>query len=458
MSSGRADSYSSIDVTGLRGVIEDLEQSAGLMDRTLPGLRRDFEFFGVDTANLTKLSNGYRELTTVVEELWERHNRAEVLLADYEGRGLAGADSIVRFPGDLLDGDHHVTHEIHHQDGRTPGDVHTWWEGLTDTERAYAISYYPDTVGSLNGVPIAARDQANRRVIMQEYTRMSERLAELEAGAPIDFYPDEPNPLPFYLDEGEHLKERLGGLDVIIERLDDQPGRPRAYLIDISTDGLGRAVVSIGNPDEADNVATYIPGTGSRLSDGLATDIRRTDRMLEAADRFAPESTTSLIMWLGYDAPQDVFAEAPSPSLADKASDNVRNFQEALRTTHLKGRSHNTLLGHSYGSTVIGRAAREGDIHVDNLVFIASPGVGVGHVSDLGIDPDRVFATRAKWDLIKATPRNILGPQPTGGGFGATHFRSDNSNPLAGHSDYWESQLARRNLAYIIIGWHDEVN
>ncbi|MFD8492808.1 alpha/beta hydrolase [Amycolatopsis sp. NPDC059657] len=51
--------------------------------------------------------------------------------------------------------------------------------------------------------------------------------------------------------------------------------------------------------------------------------------------------------------------------------------------------SHNTTVGHSYGTTVIGHAARDEHLAVDDIVFVASPGVGVNHASELGLPAER---------------------------------------------------------------------
>ncbi|MBP2476576.1 hypothetical protein JOF53_005448 [Crossiella equi] len=41
-------------------------------------------------------------------------------------------------------------------------------------------------------------------------------------------------------------------------------------MLGVNADGNGRAIVAMGNPDTAANVATLVPGTGSSLAEGGA--------------------------------------------------------------------------------------------------------------------------------------------------------------------------------------------
>ena len=247
-------------------------------------------------------------------------------------------------------------------------------------------------------------------------------------------------------------------MDVVAARLASTEPRP-AYLLGWDIDkGNGRAVISAGNPDTADNVATYVPGTTSNLRDPDHL-ISRMDTMANDATVADPAHTTASILWLGYDAPQLLDVDATSGSYADAVRDSgdLRTFQEGLRATHEGGPSHNTLLGHSYGTTVIGYTAREPQgINADEVVLIASPGVGVDHASDLhGVPAGHVWATTSAFDVIRIVPDERYGANPVDGSFGARQFGVD-WNPLHGHTNYWDGNYAdnpvRRELADIITG------
>ncbi|PSK90517.1 alpha/beta hydrolase family protein [Murinocardiopsis flavida] len=91
-----------------------------------------------------------------------------------------------------------------------------------------------------------------------------------------------------------------------------------------------------------------------------------------------------MVSWIGYDSPG--WTGAVSGGHADDGKDDLQDFQAGLRTTHRGAPSNNTLIGHSYGSTVVGAAARnDSGAYADNLVLVGSPGVG-SELTDLKFD------------------------------------------------------------------------
>ncbi|MFL6140674.1 MAG: alpha/beta hydrolase [Labedaea sp.] len=211
-------------------------------------------------------------------------------------------------------------------------------------------------------------------------------------------------------------------------------------------------------------MATYVPGTGANLST-VGGDVRRSDLMLEAATT-AGSSSTAVITWLGYDAPQSIAPDAALEGYADGAKKDLDRFQDSLRATHEGIPSHNTVLGHSYGTTVIGHAARDEGLNADELVFVASPGVGVSNADQLNFPTEHIHATVAQHDIIQVTnipgPYDVHGPDPTGSQFGADVFASNpgtEGSPYlegiseAAHSQYWDYRNpALDNMGRIIAG------
>ncbi|WP_344140239.1 alpha/beta hydrolase, partial [Luedemannella flava] len=360
--------------------------------------------------------------------------------------------------------------------GTDPRTVRAWWDSLTPAQRRALVTGHPELVGNLDGVPVADRDAANRLVLDRQRDVLTARrreLADREAyilrmlaeGRRDELYPPSLRRDP----AGEELARlraeagdidgKLRGTDRITERLaNPDPTLPRAYLMGFSTDGDGRAIVAVGNPDEADNVLTYVPGTGADLSKTRG-DIDRTDKMVIDATRADPTATTAGILWLGYDAP-DTVGEAASSSYARDAVADLDRFTDGLRVTHEGAPSHNVVLGHSYGTTVVGNAAQAGDgLAPDDLVLVASPGLDTNSVADLrGVTADHVWATRADNDLIRRVPDIDLahGNDPVREDFGARVFTSapgDPDNEGRVHSAYWDKDnVARLNIARIVTG------
>jgi pimeloyl-ACP methyl ester carboxylesterase len=140
-------------------------------------------------------------------------------------------------------------------------------------------------------------------------------------------------------------------------------------------------------------VVTNVPGAGSDLGD-LRGLLARTERIGAAAG-----AGVSSVLWLGYDAPE--WASAAGTGAAAAGADDLDRFQEGLRATAAGPPAHHTVVGHSYGSLVVGTAARDHDLPVDDLVFVGSPGVGVDHAGDL--QGPTVWASTARYDVIHAT-------------------------------------------------------
>ena len=107
------------------------------------------------------------------------------------------------------------------------------------------------------------------------------------------------------------------------------------------------------------------------------------------------------------------------------------NFVSGLRATH-DGSFHSTVVSHSYGTAVAVEAASHGrTLDVDDVVFVASPGVTVDHASDLHLSgghghADHVYATTAKYDSPSGLAEGIDGAVPVHW-TSADHF---SSNPI----------------------------
>jgi pimeloyl-ACP methyl ester carboxylesterase len=132
---------------------------------------------------------------------------------------------------------------------------------------------------------------------------------------------------------------------------------------------------------------------------------------------------------------------------AQRAALRLDSFQAGLRATHHGPPAHNTVLGHSYGSTVVGYAATGHPLAADGVIFVGSPGVGVEYAADLSVPPAHVWSSHARNDPIQfglepgsvlgqpvtlhpKAPDLIHGHNPSAPDFGGRTFTSDPGTPM----------------------------
>ena len=330
----------------------------------------------------------------------------------------------------------------------TAADVHRWWDTLTPEQRRWLTATEPGWLGPLDGVPAAFRDLANRLLLDDRRAELDRELDRAASGACGSELP-----------RVEGLRHGLGAL---ADRLAGDAG-PRAYLLHLDLAGDGRAVVALGDPDRADNVLTQVPGMTADLA-SYGGELARAERVAVRAAQLGPSASTSAVTWLDYDAP-DFVDEAAGAGRAEAGAERLRRFQDGLRATHDGGPAHQTVLGHSYGSLVVGTAATGPGLDADSVVFVGSPGVGVDSAAHLSVPPGQVWSTTSRSDIIQyaavaprsviedlvtagtvpligpavafATPEDALwfGRNPSESAFGARVFASQ---PDAGHLGYWD--------------------
>ncbi|WP_165495359.1 alpha/beta hydrolase [Actinomadura roseirufa] len=363
-------------------------------------------------------------------------------------------------------------------DGGDPKKNAAWWRSLTPERRQAYIAAHPDRIGALDGLPADVRDQANRLVLHENRGAVQQRLAAMPPaperflGTPAGLAT---NPLyQIWKDEHDKLTAQLKGMDAIQSRLDSagREGLPDAYILGFDLNGNGHAVVANGNPDTARHTAVYVPGTFSKLTD-VGGELVRGDRLWQSATQLR-NGSVSTISWLGYDAPQSLVTEAPFRSYADEGAPALTRFTDGLRTAHTGAPTHMTMVGHSYGSTVIGSAALHDHLAADDMIFAGSPGVEARHARDLNIGAEHVYSQVAPADPVPVggEATRLPGHIPSGGPFslgepsipGDPEFGgrrlpygfnpdSDGRNPLSAHGTYWNlNSESLANQAKVIAG------
>jgi hypothetical protein len=289
----------------------------------------------------------------------------------------------------------------------SPAQVRRFWATLTEPQRRELARRAPGVVGNLDGIPDQVRYAANERA--------------RQAADP----------------EGQRPAGRLLGYD------------PR---------GDGRVILVLGDLQSARRVAVIVPGSGWSLHKLLGRDRTGADPIAAAAalqdqlHRLDPAARVAVVVWLGYDAPENIDRQAMRSERAVAGAGALARFVEVLPSD-----ARVSLLCHSYGAVVCGRApsgARVGD-----LVVLAAPGMDVAAAAGLRTSA-RVWAARSADDPIRFVPNLRVagfghGADPTASGFGARVFRTGTAG---GHDRYYAPGAeSLANLARIVLDRTSEV-
>ena len=193
---------------------------------------------------------------------------------------------------------------------------------------------------------------------------------------------------------------RLAGYAAVQATLDTGKG-PRRYLGML--DESGRGAVAIGNPDTASRNAVFIPGTGqglARLSFSDEKSLAMYNATLTADPGLQP-GDVAVTTWMGYDRPMDL-SRAAFPQPAYGGADRLEAFENGQRASHVGAATVDTVIGHSYGSTVLGAAASHGrHLDADNIIAVGGPGMLVDRADRLDVHTHgNVYVMRAANDAI----------------------------------------------------------
>ena len=352
----------------------------------------------------------------------------------------------------------------------TPEEVSVWWALLSESEREALINKDPEKYGNLNGIDMASRAKANDLVLNGRIDAAGNRIPgtgliektqnELdELNQEIDRAGENGQEVSAdLLDKQEYLQIRLADLEAIRDQVQGNAG---ATLLVLEPGNLGdnvRAAIAIGDVDNAQHVATLVPGMGTNCRENGWLNVEFAKNLKWAAENFggAEAGSVATIAWMGYDAPPDITKTLdPSVMSIDKAEAGAEKLNGFVTGIH-SWRSergldvHQSIIPHSYGSTTAGIAMRDiGKGVVDDLVYTGSPGAGVSSVGTLGVDPEHTW--------VSATPHldqvRGIGPDDTFGRNpehleGIGHLSGDTSGgegykegpfhwPNANHSSYF---------------------
>lgn len=285
-------------------------------------------------------------------------------------------------------------------------EVQAFFAGLSAEQQAALARQAPGVVGNLDGVPAEVRYAANG-----------------------------------------HARDVAAALD------------PAAQLLGYDPRGDGRLTLVLGDLDTARHVAVVVPGSGWTLGTvvrhegpAAAHPVTNARALYDEILRQDPAAAVAVVMWLDYDAPEDVDRQA---ARSERATAGARELTRLVRG--LPRGAHVTLLCHSYGAVVCGRAAPTAP--VDDIAVVAAPGMDVATAAALGTAA-RVWAARAAGDPIWVTPDVRLagwghGTDPTAPAFGARPFATGTAR---GHDGYYTPGTeSLTNLARIALDHPTEV-
>jgi pimeloyl-ACP methyl ester carboxylesterase len=320
----------------------------------------------------------------------------------------------------------------------------------------------PELTSALDDLPAGLRDGIGRELLAHHRLALESRLNVLEQR--VRAVQSGQGVAPRSARHADLLRERkIVARELVAIRMIegdplsvDNPGGIRVLLFDGRN---GRIAVSRGDLVAADNIAVFVPGMGANLSSfdyylALANDLR-TGAMMAA-----PDSATAVVVWLDYRAPHDRFS-ALSPSRARAAAPPLASFMEAIETVNRPARR--TLVGHSYGATVVGQTALRHPLRIHALVGIAAPGMRARAAGEFRLPAaavvhavtDRTGSRRKRDPIAKVADgwwTRRLGPDPALPAFGAHRFDVGDADGHEAALYLDPTSVAGRNMAEIVVG------
>ncbi len=357
--------------------------------------------------------------------------------------------------------------------GSDPKAVADWWNKLSQAEKDALIKAKPEELSKLKGLPADGLDGANRERVNQDKTRfnqqkndLQQRLADRARELGVDPNSSDGQRALRNDPQGSQLMSqydeaarRAKNADDASKALNEADIKTReigkkAYVLTWSPDGPGAKegaiAVSFGNPDTAKNLAVVVPGTTSKLdSFGL-------DQAANLSEKMGPDGAA--IQWLGYDAPEFLPGQVDDPTQAKEGGALLA--QDVAEYRDRNPNAHVTVIGHSYGSTVVGYSAMDNGLKADDIAFVGSPGVGASNVDQLSAGRGHVYVGGTEHDpVIQATSgdwftKDGSSTGPYDSSFGGKTFGTSGEAWVGhAHSSYYDKgSESLDNLAKIATG------
>lgn len=363
--------------------------------------------------------------------------------------------------------------------GTDPKTVAAWWKSLSADQQKALLDTKFQELGQLPGLPAEVLDKANRARITDDIgrfnsqkTALQQQLADRARELGVDpnssdgqrALRNDPqgSQLISQYDEAarraHNAEAAKGSMDKTVELGKDSGKTP--YILAYSPDGPGgkegTMAVAFGNPDTAKNLAVCVPGTTSDLTGGFSME-----QAANLSNAMGPDGAA--IQWLGYDAPAAALGQVNDPAQAIEGGKLLAKDVENYRAVNPN--AHVTVIGHSYGSTVVGYSAMDNGLKADDIAFVGSPGVGASNVNQLGPGAGHVYVGGTEHDpVIQGTSgdwftKDGSSTGPYDSSFGAKQFGTSGESWVGhAHSSYYDKESeSLGNLAKIATGHGGEV-
>lgn len=357
--------------------------------------------------------------------------------------------------------------------GTDPKAVADWWKSLSKEQQEALKNTKYQELGQLRGLPADVLDYANRKRIPEDRDRFEQQRDQLKAqldarARELGHTPGTPeaeralrndpqgSQLMSQHDEAarryENAKQAVGALEEA-SRLGNENGKT-PYVLYWSPDGPGAKegamAIAYGNPDTAKNLAVCVPGTTSNLGSFSQSQAANLSQAM------GPDGAA--IQWLGYDAPAAALGQVNDPAQAIEGGQILAKDVEGYRVANPN--AHVTVIGHSYGSTVVGYSAMDNGLKADDIAFVGSPGVGASNVNQLGPGAGHVYVGGTEHDpVIQGTSgdwftKDGSSTGPYDSSFGAKQFGTSGESWVGhAHSAYYDKgSESLDNLAKIANG------
>lgn len=301
--------------------------------------------------------------------------------------------------------------------------VATWWKKLSPEQREQWCQAVPTIIGNLPGLDADTRIHAN----MIQFTR---DLADPTIS------PDSP--------QGIVLQDILKALGVNKfsgplldhEQLAKQLTPPRGLLSYHLHNDPPLAAVAVGDTRaEKDGRVTWmVPGMNSALGepDRLAGWTNGALNVFNEQFLTEPGVAHMVVAWIGY-APPDMSSVLHGDFARAGAARLTRELDGQWAASSILGGNSDpftAVIGHSYGTTVVGNAVSDINHNVQSVVFLASAGIesDIRGVKDLHVDGggQHVYASESSRDGVAWMGRDFSGrADPREAQFGARGFSSE---------------------------------